>query len=267
MTYYSESGFQKLIVLFLFIILISCNAPSEPETYNIITAENLSIEKLLITNFVIHEGQYPIFTDSKNKWILTNSKSWTSGFYPGCLWYGYKLSYNSQLKNMAEEFTLGLLEEQYTTAHHDVGFMIFNSFGLGYKITGNESYKNVILQAAKSLSSRFNENVGCIQSWNGEFQVIIDNMMNLELLFWASKNGGDSTYYNMVVSHANKTIQNHIREDGSSFHVVHYNPETGDVILKRTAQGFPITQHGLVDRHGEYMDLRCVIVKLETLNI
>ena len=116
--------------------------------------------------------------------------------------------------------------------------MIFNSYGLGYKITGNESYKNVILQAAKSLSTRYNENVGCIQSWNGEYQVIIDNMMNLELLFWASKNGGDSTYYNMAVSHANKTIQNHIREDGSSFHVVHYDPETGDVMRKRTAQGY-----------------------------
>jgi rhamnogalacturonyl hydrolase YesR len=227
-------------MLLLASIIASCNSPSEPETYNLQTAEELSIEKLLTTTFEVAENQYPIYTDSKNKWVLTNSKSWTSGFYPGCLWYGYELSGNAKLKNMAEQFTQGLLEEQYTTAHHDVGFMIFNSYGLGYKITGNNIYKNVILQAAKSLSTRFNENVGCIQSWNGEFQVIIDNMMNLELLFWASKNGGDPTYYNMAVSHANKTIQNHVRDDGSSFHVVHYDPATGDVTRKRTAQGYSV---------------------------
>jgi len=233
-----DNSIKIIVINFLIIIIISCNSPSEPETYNLQTAEELSIKKLLLSSFEVAENQYPIYTDSKNKWVLTNSKSWTSGFYPGALWYGYKLSGNTQLKSMAEQFTQGLFEEQYTTSHHDVGFMIFNSYGLGYKITGNESYKNVILQAAKSLSTRYNENVGCIQSWNGEYQVIIDNMMNLELLFWASKNGGDSTYYNMAVSHANKTIQNHIREDGSSFHVVHYDPETGDVMRKRTAQGY-----------------------------
>ncbi|MBU0475957.1 MAG: glycoside hydrolase family 88 protein [Bacteroidetes bacterium] len=228
----------KILVINFLIIIISCSSPSEPQPQDIEIAKALAIKKLLLSSFDVPENQYPIFTNSTKKWVLTTSTSWTSGFYPGCLWYGYKLSGNAQLKNMAEQFTQGLFEEQYTTSHHDVGFMIFNSYGLGYKITGNESYKNVILQAAKSLSTRFNENVGCIQSWNGEFQVIIDNMMNLELLFWASKNGGDSTYYKMAVSHANKTIQNHIREDGSSFHVVHYDPETGDVMRKRTAQGY-----------------------------
>lgn len=224
---------------FLFILLTnSCDSLTEPKIDSLEKAENLAIKKLLLSSFDVPENQYPIFTNSTKKWVLTTSTSWTSGFYPGCLWYGYKLSGNTQLKSMAEQFRQGLSEEQYTTSHHDVGFMIFNSYGLGYKITGNESYKNVILQAAKSLSTRYNENVGCIQSWNGEYQVIIDNMMNLELLFWASKNGGDSTYYKMAVSHANKTIQNHIREDGSSFHVVHYDPETGDVMRKRTAQGY-----------------------------
>ena len=233
-----NNSIKILVINFLIIIIISCSSPSEPQPQDIETVEALAIEKLLLSSFDVPENQYPIFTNSTKKWVLTTSTSWTSGFYPGCLWYGYKLSGNAQLKNMAEQFTQGLFEEQYTTSHHDVGFMIFNSYGLGYKITGNESYKNVILQAAKSLSTRFNENVGCIQSWNGEFQVIIDNMMNLELLFWASKNSGDSTYYKIAVSHANKTIKNHIREDGSSFHVVHYDPETGDVMRKRTAQGY-----------------------------
>jgi len=233
-----DNSIKIIVINFLIIIIISCSSPSEPQSQNIKSAETLALKKLLISTYDVPENQYPIFTNSTNKWVLTTSKSWTSGFYPGCLWYGYQLSGNAQLKNMAEQFTQGLFEEQYTTSHHDVGFMIFNSYGLGYKINGNESYKNVILQAAKSLSTRFNKNVGCIQSWNGDFQVIIDNMMNLELLFWATKNSGDSTYYKMAVSHANKTIQNHIREDGSSFHVVHYDPETGDVMRKRTAQGY-----------------------------
>jgi len=232
--------YVKVVFSSFFLILLtnSCDSLTEPKIDNLEKAENLAIKKLLLSSFDVPENQYPIFTNSTKKWVLTTSTSWTSGFYPGALWYGYKLSGNTQLKSMAEQFTQGLFEEQYTTSHHDVGFMIFNSYGLGYKITGNESYKNVILQAAKSLSTRYNENVGCIQSWNGEYQVIIDNMMNLELLFWASKNSNDSTYYKIAVSHANKTIQNHIREDGSSFHVVHYDPETGDVMRKRTAQGY-----------------------------
>jgi len=92
--------------------------------------------------------------------------------------------------------------------------------------------------------------------------------MNLEILFWASKNSGDSTYYKMAVSHANKTIQNHIREDGSSFHVVHYDPETGDVMRKRTAQGYSDNSTwARVVKLGEFMDLQCATAKREILNI
>jgi len=115
---------------------------------------------------------------------------------------------------------------------------MLNSYGHAFEETNIESYKNIILQSANSLSARYNSNVGCIQSWNGEFQVIIDNMMNLEILFWASKNGGSSSFYDIAVSHAYKTIENHVREDGSSFHVVHYDPNTGEVIKKRAAQGY-----------------------------
>lgn len=226
------------MVHLLLVILVGCDSTSEPELIDYESAEELAVKKLLISIEEVPTGLYPKLTDSNYDWILVPPSDWTSGFYPGCLWYGYELSKDSQLKNAAELFTQGLYDEQYTTDHHDVGFMIFNSFGLGYDITGNEIYKNVVHQAAKSLSIRYNENVGCIQSWNGEFQVIIDNMMNLEILFWASKNGGDSSYYNMAVSHAKKTIQNHVREDGSSFHVVHYDPENGNVIKKRTAQGY-----------------------------
>ncbi len=101
----------------------------------------------------------------------------------------------------------------------------------------DHDYKTVIFQAVRSLATRFNSNVSCI-SWNGPFQVIIDNMMNLELLFWASKNGGGSDLYNIAVSHANKTMVNHIRPDGSSFQLVVYDSLSGQVLLRKTVQGF-----------------------------
>lgn len=136
------------------------------------------------------------------------------------------------------QFTEGLEDQQFNTNHHDIGFMMLNSYGHAFEQIGNDKYKNILLQSANSLSTRFNKNVGCIQSWNGDFQVIIDNMMNLELLFWASKNGGDQTFYDIAVSHADKTIENHLRKDGSLFHVVVYDANTGEVLQRKTHQGY-----------------------------
>jgi len=133
-------------------------------------------------------------------------------------------------------------QEKYDTGSQDVGFKIYCSFGNGYRITGNESYPAIMLQAAQSLATRFNPTVGCIKSWNsgsrGQYPVIIDNMMNLELLFWASKNGGESSLYDIAVTHAVKTIENHVREDGSTYHVVDFDPSTGEVISRKTVQGY-----------------------------
>ena len=98
-----------------------------------------------------------------------------------------------------------------------------------------------MIQSAKSLASRFDPKVGCIKSWDSnknEYLVIIDNMMNLELLFWATKVTGDSSYYKIAVTHANTTMKNHFRPDYSSYHVINYNATTGEVQQKRTAQGF-----------------------------
>jgi len=186
----------------------------------------------------IPENKYPIRTKGLGEWEFTDPSGWTSGFFPGSLWLSNKLLPDSNILKAAIKFTEGLTEQQYNKNTHDIGFVILSSFGNGYKLLNKPEYKEIIFESAKSLSTRFNKKAGCIQSWNGEFQVIVDNMMNLELLFWAAKNGSNKNFYDMAVTHAYTTIKNHLRPDGSSFHVVVFDTSTGEVIKKRTAQGY-----------------------------
>lgn len=166
---------------------------------------------------------------------------WCSGFYPGTLFYLYEATGDTVLLNEALR-TLGLLEkEQYNTTTHDLGFMMFCSFGNALRLAPSESYPAVLVQSAASLASRFDPQIGSIRSWDSapdDFLVIIDNMMNLELLFWAAQHTGDKAYYDIAVTHADNTMKHHYRDDYSSYHVVNYHPETGEVKLKRTHQGF-----------------------------
>lgn len=181
------------------------------------------------------------FSDGKMKFIPP--QEWTSGFFPGSLWYIYELNGDENLKNAAIQYTEMLDTIQYYTGNHDVGFMIGCSYGNGYRLTGNENYKDVIIQAAKSLSTRFNPTVGLIQSWNAnpskdwEYPVIIDNMMNLELLFDATEFSGDSTFYHIAVTHADNTITHHYRPDYSTWHVIDYSKADGSVRHRNTHQG------------------------------
>jgi unsaturated chondroitin disaccharide hydrolase len=193
------------------------------------------LEKCLIE---IPAEQYPIRTLGEGPWKLTEPSQWTSGFYPGCLWLAYQLSNDSSWIEPAQKYTEGLTEQQYNTSTHDIGFMMFNSFGNGYKCNQNNNYKNIIIQSARSLATRYNEKTKCIQSWNGDFQVIIDNMMNLEILFWAAKNGAGNKLYDIAVTHANTTINNHIRKDYSTFHVIVFDTASGEVVQRKTHQGY-----------------------------
>jgi len=182
-------------------------------------------------------------TLEKGKLKLVSSKDWTSGFFSGELWYLYELSKDTKWKQEAERYTQAIESEKINGTTHDMGFKIYCSFGNGYRITHNEQYKAVLIEAAKTLSSRFSPKVGLIRSWDHHseqwaYPVIIDNMLNLELLFEASKLTGDSTYYKIAVSHADKTMKNHFRKDYSSYHVVAYNPETGIAEKKQTHQGY-----------------------------
>jgi len=173
---------------------------------------------------------------------------WTSGFFPGSLWYMYELTGDEKWRNEAEIITETLDTVQYLTWHHDVGFMVYCSYGNGYRLTKNPAYKDVIIQAAKSLSTRFRPNVSAIQSWSSkrgwqakrgwDCPVIIDNMMNLELLFEASKISGDNSFRDIAIKHANTTLENQFRADYSCYHVIDYDTKTGQVRNKHTAQGF-----------------------------
>ena len=182
------------------------------------------------------------FFPETGKYEFSNSSWWCSGFYPGTLLYLYEQTKNESLYNEAMRINEVLKKEQFNKGTHDLGFMMFCSFGNANRIAPKPAYKEVLINSAKSLSTRFNPTVGCIKSWDSkkpdEYLVIIDNMMNLRLLFWATKATGDSSYYKIAVTHANTTIQNHFREDNSSYHVINYNSKDGSVIQKRTAQGY-----------------------------
>lgn len=166
---------------------------------------------------------------------------WCSGFYPGTLLNIYRQTHDAKLLDEANKALKNLEAEQYNKTTHDLGFMMYCSFGNAQKLKPQQAYKQILINSAKSLASRFDPKVGCIRSWDSkpnEYLVIIDNMMNLELLFWATKVTGDSSYYKIAVTHANTTIKNHFRPDYSSYHVINYSPANGHVLQKRTAQGF-----------------------------
>lgn len=175
-------------------------------------------------------------------------RDWRVGFFPGSLWYLYELTGKDCWKAQAQRFTEALEDVQYLTSHHDIGFMVGCSYLTGYRESGNESYVPVIIQSAKSLCTRFRPAAGVIQSWDAdkgwqgkrgwECPVIIDNMMNLEILFEASILSGDDTFRKVAVSHADKTLENHFRDDVSCYHVVDYSLEDGHVRARQTAQGY-----------------------------
>jgi hypothetical protein len=196
--------------------------------------------KLMMKN--LPAGRFPKNYDpGKAKLETSNSGWWCSGFYPGTLLYLYEQTKDQQLYNEAMRILKLLEKEKNNTTTHDLGFMMFCSFGNAERMASKPEYKEILLQSAKSLSSRFNPTVGCIKSWDSkpsEFLVIIDNMMNLELLFWATRVSGDSSFYKIAVTHADNTLKNHFRPDHSSYHVLNYHPQTGAVQQKRTAQGY-----------------------------
>ncbi|WP_432711003.1 glycoside hydrolase family 88 protein [Pedobacter sp.] len=210
--------------------------------------------KTIKTNYVKAADQYKImmkqlegdrfpktFSNKTKKLETSGSGWWVSGFYPGTLLYLHEKTKDQALLTEAQRMLAHLEKEQYNTTTHDLGFMMFCSFGNALDIAPKPEYKQILLNSARSLASRFDPKIGCIKSWDskeGDFLVIIDNMMNLELLFWATRETGDSSYYNIAVTHANTTMKNHFRPDNSSYHVVNYHPKTGEVQKKHTAQGY-----------------------------
>lgn len=189
------------------------------------------------------EGVIPRTLTETGDLRLVKPRDWTSGFFPGVLWFLHEYTGKEEWREEAEKFTAYIENEKFDKGTHDLGFKIYGSFGQGNRILDNPEYRDVVIQAAKTLTTRYNPKVKSIRSWDHnadkwDFPVIVDNMMNLELLFAATRFTGDSTYYEVAVNHANTTLANHFRDDFSSYHVVDYNPETGEVQNKHTHQGY-----------------------------
>jgi unsaturated chondroitin disaccharide hydrolase len=240
-----SSTLNKAITCLLFLTFLFCN-PDTASAQNISTKwidHNLkdAAKQYMLLMQKLSGGVMPESFQNNSLKTCTSS-DWVAGFYPGTLIYLYETTGNKILYEEALKKIILLNNEQYDTTTHDLGFMMYCSYGNLYRISSKDEYKEILLNSARSLSTRFNSKVGCIRSWGKsndttDFRVIIDNMMNLELLMWATKITGDSSFCNIAVTHANTTIKNHFRPNYSSYHVVVYNPQTGAIIKKETAQG------------------------------
>lgn len=179
--------------------------------------------------------------DSTGKWSTIPKKDWMSGFFPGILWYIFEQTQNKEIGLQARKWTQSIEQQKYLTSHHDIGFMMFCSFGNALRLKPQAGDKQVLVQSARSAITRYNPIVGTIKSWNfkaGEHPTIIDNMMNLELLTWASKETKDPIFRKIAVRHAERSIEEHFRPDFGSYHVVLYDSASGKAIKKHTAQGY-----------------------------
>ena len=243
---------EYFLLALLFVACTSSNKTSD------ITKDNFSFasEQLKFALTDIEDVKSNFSEEQKEKMLVSPrniepdgnlrivaSRDWTSGFFPGELWYMYEYTKDDFWKQKAEAYTRDIEREKNNGRTHDMGFKVYCSFGNGYRLTNNQHYKDVMLEAAKTLTTRYKDHIGSLRSWDHnrdkwQYPVIIDNMMNLELLFWAAKESKDSLYYNVAVNHAKTTLKNHFRPDYSSYHVIDYDTISGQVINKHTHQGF-----------------------------
>lgn len=241
-----------ILPLVVLSILVSCSPntvqPNDEKTMKEVVIQSLDFaakqSKYMAASLEDQPGRLPKSTDRFGNLETCNSAWWVSGFFPGQLWYMYEYTEDESFKALAHEFSMRVEDQQFTTDNHDVGFMIFCSFGNGYRLTNNEAYLSVIHNAAKSLITRYSDVTKTIQSWDmpaghkWQYPVIIDNMMNLELLLWVAEQFNDPKFADIANTHALTTIKNHYRADYSSYHVISYDTLSGEVDLKNTAQGF-----------------------------
>jgi unsaturated chondroitin disaccharide hydrolase len=218
-----------------------------------------------------HDG-YPRSTGPDGRWQLGDADNWTSGFFAGSLWLMDEQTGDPVWRSRAERWTAGLESQKTRTDTHDLGFMIFDSFGWQYQLTHDPHARDVAVQAARSLATRFDPTVGAIKSWDVDpndpetpgwrFPVIIDNLMNLQLLFWAAgQPDGDPAFAQLATRHALTSMRVHLRPDGSTAHVALFDPVTGAFQRQETWQGQSATStwsrgqawaiHGFTDAYRE----------------
>lgn len=231
----------SLFFIFSLLVLISCRNERTTADKLLMQAEKqLDIMK---DSALLRRALPRSVSDDKASvtWI-NDHMDWTEGFFPGSCWYLYQFSGDDKWKDAAVALQSLYIEHRDDKTTHDLGFIFNNSFGKAYRLTGEDNYKLILISAANSLISRYDSARGCIKSWDWapdrwQFPVIIDNMMNLELLFEVSEITGDARYSDIAVRHARTTMKNHFRKDYSSYHVVDYD-SAGQVIRKQTHQGY-----------------------------
>lgn len=234
---------RTTLLLALFITVVYVNAQTE-KSIKQLTKEVMERATTQYTHMAstLDKGKMPR-SFSKNKLITSDIYWWCSGFYPGTLWYLYEYTGSENIKKLAQTYTEELAPLQFLKTDHDIGFQLFCSYGNGYRLTGNKEYMDILHNGALSLATRFNPIIGSIRSWDQhrdkwKFPVIIDNMMNLELIMWVANQYNDPCLKTVAITHANTTIRNHFRPDYSTYHLVDYNPENGEIVKKQTVQGY-----------------------------
>ena len=242
---------MKKIFVYSLVSLLTVVACSRHESMEELTARvferaasqflvlDANMDSVLVDNG--GEIVYPRSINADGSLWTSDYKWWCSGFFPGSLWYVYEYTNNEKFKTLALKYQEGLEPLRYRTDDHDIGFQLMCSYGNCLRITEDTLCIPVILDGANSLATRFNPVVGCTKSWDSQkyaFSVIIDNMMNLELLFKALELGGPDSLKDIAVSHAYTTLKNHFREDKSARHVLDYNPETGELMQVYPGQGY-----------------------------
>jgi rhamnogalacturonyl hydrolase YesR len=233
---------MKLSLIIVLILLIQACSNNEFPQESLFS--ELNDQTLLMRKEASKEHAIPrsVNDDGSTRWIR-NYADWTEGFWPGICWMLFERSGDSAWMTEAIRAQHLIAHHRFDSSTHDLGFMINNSFGKAYRLTQDTVYRQILIDAGKTLLTRFDSTTGCIKSWDWapdkwQFPVIIDNMMNLELLFDLTGITGDSGYYAAAIQHANTTLRNHFRKDSSSFHVVDYDTLSGKVIVKQTHQGY-----------------------------
>lgn len=245
MWYIRLLSFSQVLVTLLW---LSCAAPAD--TSRSMTAERLESRLTALTARAIQDlkvipldsTQIPRSVNADGSLHNTNSHQWTSGFYPGYLWQLYDFSGKPALKTAAQNWTAFIEKEKWDTHTHDLGFKLYSSFGQGWRITQDPTYQDIFVTASQTLIKRYRPTTGAIRSWDfnqevWQFPVIIDNMINLDMLFAATAATGDSSFYKVAYNHAKTTLKNHYRPDMSSYHVIDYDTLTGDIRNRHTHQG------------------------------
>lgn len=229
---------QILALSFLLFILSCSDAGRESWVENAV--ETAAFQYHEMARLALEREAYPRSVEENGTVHWVKSHDWTSGFFPGSLFLLYDLTGDSLFAREGQVLSAGLKVMQYDSTTHDLGFILYTSLGRAQAFQGSSEVASVLHNGAMSLASRYSERVGCIRSWDfgsWQFPVIIDNMMNLEYLFWAGKTFHDSRLTHIAAQHALTTLQHHFREDYSCFHLVNYDSLTGEVLSRETFQG------------------------------